>query len=164
MDTQTIFDYIRNFDLQGRAWTHIIIHHSLTKDQQTVDWAGIKEYHTKELGWSDIGYHFGIEMINGRLEYTLGRPINRSGAHCEGIMNSLAFGVCLVGNYDINTPTYDQYFLLACLCRELQKKCNIPLMNIHGHWCHNNYKTCPGFHFNFVALRQIIDGSYKKPI
>jgi hypothetical protein len=41
----------------------LIIHHSLSKDGQTVDWNAIRRYHIQEKGWDDIGYHGGLSVL-----------------------------------------------------------------------------------------------------
>ena len=42
---------------------YIIFHHSLTKDGTVVDWEAMRRYHEQVNGWSDIGYHYGIERV-----------------------------------------------------------------------------------------------------
>jgi len=36
--------------------THVVIHHSLTKDGQAVSWGAIERFHRETQGWSDVGY------------------------------------------------------------------------------------------------------------
>ena len=62
---------------------YIVIHHSLTKDGTVVDWEAIRRYHKETNGWSDIGYHYGIERVGGGLSLQVGRPESQPGAHTK---------------------------------------------------------------------------------
>ena len=53
----------------------IIIHHSATKDGRTFSWSAIRRYHVHTLGWTDIGYHAGIELIGDDFECLFGRAL-----------------------------------------------------------------------------------------
>ena len=150
-----IFEYISNFKYPIE-WKGITIHHSLTKDQHTEDWKSIDYYHTKVLGWKDIGYHAGMEIVNGRLYYKIGRPLDMQGAH-EPKVNKTCIGICVVGNFDLVAPTKLHYWLLASLCRAFQKRFDISIENINFHRDYSN-KTCPGAQFDKVILRRCIAG------
>ena len=71
----------------------IIIHCSATKEGVAVSTATIRNWHIKGRGWSDIGYHYVIQL-DGTIDY--GRPINRIGAHTKG-ENENSIGICYIG-------------------------------------------------------------------
>ena len=133
-------------------WTHIIIHHSLTEDGQTVNWQAIRRYHIVDLGWADIGYHYGIEWIHRGYEILVGRPLSMDGAHTLG-MNDKAIGICVVGNYDVQYPMAAMIVKLVPLVRDLCEIFSIPKENVQGH---RDYaaKSCPGKNFNLDLIRQ----------
>ena len=136
-------------------WEAIILHHSLTNDGKIVDWRNIRRYHIQTNGWTDIGYHLGVERINGELVIQYGRGLNKVGAHCrEYQMNIKGIGLCLIGNYDIIPPDKEQWDLLLAICHKLQKKFNIPTADIKGHREFATYKTCPGTQFNLNKFRE----------
>ena len=74
----------------------IIVHCADTPEGRDVRTAEIKRWHTEERGWSDIGYHWVVEL-DGSLH--AGRPEEVSGAHCKG-HNSDSIGICYVGGSD----------------------------------------------------------------
>jgi N-acetylmuramoyl-L-alanine amidase len=113
------------------------------------------------LGWLEIGYHAGIELIadtisGAKYEYQIGRPLDMVGAHTKG-MNDTSVGICLVGNFDLEEPSHPQYFMLASLCRAFQMRFDIPIQNILPHWAFAD-KTCPGLCFNFLKFREYVRG------
>jgi len=103
----------------------------------------IKSWHVKGRGWSDIGYHFIIELDGSVKE---GRPIHRSGAHTKG-HNANSIGVCYVGGIDKDkkpkdTRTEAQRASMDQLIAGLLLD-NVGA-SVHGH---NEFsaKACPSF-------------------
>lgn len=137
--------------------THIVIHHSLTKDGIVADIGAIREYHMSwrydgkiisrdqaqiyktrglkvEAPWAAIGYHWILENINGAIEVLQGRPCDDDGAHCKDLnMNSAGIGICLVGNFDVSVPSIGIWVKLKDLTRWLMKIYGIPAVNVLGH-------------------------------
>ncbi len=136
----------------------IIIHHSLTKDSAPVSWQAIRNYHINHLHWSDIGYHYGIELIQSRdfetYEILKGRMDNEFGAHCkQESMNSRSLGVCLVGNFDRIPPPVKQWHLAIIFVSSLCNMYDIPIENVKGHRDYATYKSCPGNKFSMSDFR-----------
>jgi hypothetical protein len=132
----------------------IILHHSLTRDSETVSWGAIRRYHMQDLGWRDIGYHFGIERVGDSHEILMGRMIGERGAHCkESEMNKLALGICFVGNFDLEPPRHSAWVLGLRLVRSLCEALTIPYTCVHGHNYYNSHKSCPGKLFDVDLFR-----------
>lgn len=154
----------------------IMIHHSATPDGSTFSWKAIEGYHTSwrydgniitsqqaveykkqgknvEAPWLDIGYHFGLENIDGRITGLIGRSLDMSGAHCsQSDMNSKAIGICMVGNYDLLVPPPEMInYLIRYFLRPLTRLLQIPKENIIFH---REFapKTCPGTKFDKKSL------------
>lgn len=148
---------------------YIIIHHSFTEDGKVVDWQAIRNYHLS-LGWKDIGYHFGIELINNNYEILVGRQLDEIGAHTFGL-NSISLGICLIGNFDDKEPNPNQLSKAVVLVRALLKIFNLGVENVIGHRetyilykrgmisydvLKENVKSCPGFQFSMKKFREIV--------
>ena len=125
----------------------IILHHSLTKDGKIGEsFSAIKRYHTKTLGWSDIGYHLVLEYVNGKLKWFEGRALVTRGAHCrEQQMNFKSIGICVVGNFDIDYLTDDHIQMILAKKKELEIRLGRELP-IEFHRDYATYKSCPGNH------------------
>ena len=143
---------------------YIVIHHSLTADSGTVSWGAIRRYHVQELGWKEIGYQAGVELVGDAYEILLGRLSDGPGAHAkEAGMNERSFGVCLIGNFDEAPPPEPQWEKALQLVRWLQRLFGIPAANVIGHrevgllagldWTKGEYKSCPGRLFSMAEFR-----------
>jgi len=132
----------------------IILHHSLTKDSETVSWQAIRRYHIDTMKWNDIGYHYGIELVNDQHEILVGRMPNQSGAHCKQMgMNRMSIGICFVGNFDDGKPLPEMWVMGLRFVRGLMDIYQIPRQNIKGHRELCDYKSCPGFYFDLNKFR-----------
>lgn len=121
---------------------YIIIHHSAGTDHPTLDWQGIRKWHIENNGWSDIGYHFGIEKVNGQYEILVGRMLNEIGSHASG-HNSNSIGICCIGNYEIDKPDDTLISLLRRLINSLCSVFGIEEENVIGHR-DTKATACPG--------------------
>ena len=127
----------------ARKIEKIILHCAATPEGRDVKTETIKSWHVKGNGWSDIGYHFVIEL-DGAVKN--GRPLHRSGAHTKG-HNATSIGICYVGGMDKDkkpkdTRTDAQRKAMDQLIADL--KMDHPTATIHGH---NEFaaKACPSF-------------------
>ena len=127
-----------------RQINKIIVHCSATREGQDIPVETIKKWHIEGRGWSDIGYHFYID-INGKIQK--GRDIAKIGAHCKG-QNRNSIGLCYCGGVEADgktpkdTRTDEQKDALLAVLRTL--KAMYPQAIIHSH---NDYanKACPSF-------------------
>lgn len=134
--------------MQTRTKTNmIILHCSATKEGANFKASDIKKWH-KQQGWSDIGYHYIIDL-DGTIEE--GRDIRYVGAHCSG-KNATSVGICYVGGCDKDMKTKDtrtpqQKQAMYVLVQYLMNKYNLNIDQVH---CHNEYaqKDCPSFRIN----------------
>jgi len=141
----------------GKLLEYIMLHHSLTLDGQTVSWNAIRRYHMQDLGWQDIGYHFGIELIGDHYEILAGRMLDEPGAHCkEQDMNRKSIGICFLGNFDLEQPAQKQWELGLKLVRSLAGIFEIPRNKVTGHREYAPYKSCPGTRFDLDRFRKEI--------
>ena len=124
-----------------REINHIIIHCSATPEGRAVTADEIKQWHL-DKGWSDIGYHYVIEL-DGSVK--LGRPLDREGAHTIG-RNHDSIGICYVGGVDKDmnpkdTRTQAQLVAMRSLLIKIVRMYDA---KISGHNQHSN-KACPSF-------------------
>ncbi|OIO38048.1 MAG: hypothetical protein AUJ71_03940 [Candidatus Omnitrophica bacterium CG1_02_49_16] len=149
--------------VNARKWSHIILHHSWSKDSQKVnDWDNIKKYQmqwryagnnitekvAKDLIASgvkgveppdkDIAYNYGEEYAmdgNGKptLKFRIGRPLSMVGAHTKRY-NEFAVGYCIVGNFDLAPPKEEEIEMFLTVARALMSWFKIEPKNVIGHY------------------------------
>jgi len=63
----------------------------------------VRRWHTQGRGWSDVGYHYLIDLDGTVVE---GRPIEKAGAHVKG-HNANSVGISLFGGH--GSDQYDKF-------------------------------------------------------
>jgi N-acetyl-anhydromuramyl-L-alanine amidase AmpD len=129
----------------------IIIHHSASTDGKIQNWGQIRRYHVDNRGWSNIGYHYGIELVGYDYEILVGRWENENGAHCPG-QNKSALGICLVGNFELSPVPARQWQSAIKLVRQLCVNHDLTPDYVYKH---SNFKAtaCPGKYFDLEKFK-----------
>lgn len=120
-----------------REIRELIIHCTGTSPAATLQ--SIRNYHTKTLGWNDIGYHFIVDR-NGYIWN--GRPIEQAGAHCIG-HNAHSVGIAYIGGLD-GKDTRTQFQKNALQDFVYWFRLFFPTAKVYGHNEFAN-KACPCF-------------------
>lgn len=121
----------------------VIIHCADTPEGRDVSTEEIRRWHTEERGWSDIGYHWVIELDG---DVHMGRDEEISGAHCRG-HNGDSIGICYVGGADSDgnpkdTRTEAQKVSMDSLVKDILGR--YPEAVVYGHRDFSE-KACPSF-------------------
>lgn len=120
----------------------LTIHCSDTPNRRKVTSEQIHKWHTKDRGWSAIGYHYVITrdgVVDSRKNKDFFRGLNQPGAHVRG-RNKDNIGICFVGR---DRFTKKQFWALHDIYNDLRQAYNLKLSDV---WCHyefNHNKSCP---------------------
>lgn len=136
-----------------RRWKYIVIHHSATSSGNAEKFDKMH----RQRGWeSGLGYDFvignGNGSNNGEIEIGTRWIKQIDGAHAGSKeYNKYGIGICLVGNFQEERPTYSQITSLIALINYLQDRYRIPSENIILHR-HIKNTECPGEKFPFFEV------------
>lgn len=130
--------------IKRRITDMIVVHCSDTPADRDIGAKEIKQWHVKERGWRDIGYHFVIRRDGTR---EMGRNIDDIGSHVAGF-NSCSVGICLIGGRGSDGKgeenfTKAQYDALWEVIGILH--IHYPKAEVLGHRDLNAGKECPSF-------------------
>lgn len=99
----------------------------------------IRNYHTQEKGWGDIGYHYIVDRA-GRVWQ--GRPLQYQGAHVRN-NNENNIGILVMGNFDKQSPSDAQLKALFSAAETLTQQYSIKTAKVRSHQ-EINKTACPG--------------------
>ncbi|KAJ8711292.1 hypothetical protein PYW07_008534 [Mythimna separata] len=127
---------------------YVVLHHTyipaacFTMADCAAKMRSMQRYHNS-LGWGDIGYNFCVGSEGGAYE---GRGFDIEGIHAS-IANRHSIGICLIGDWRVETPTAVQLETTKALIAEGVKLGKIsPNYKLIGH-DQVSATECPGTAF-----------------
>jgi N-acetylmuramoyl-L-alanine amidase len=105
----------------------------------------------KQRGWVNIGYQYGIELVNYDYEILVGRFESETGAHTIG-QNKNSIGICVVGDFDKIEVPKRQWQPALNLVRDILMRYKLAPGDVYGHRDFTN-KSCPGKRFSMELFR-----------
>lgn len=141
-------------------WKRIVIHHSATP---TDDALNMHRVHKARGMKNGLAYHFVIsngsrKAYDGEIYIGERWKGQLDGGHMKRLSdNQTSIGICLIGNFELRSPTTKQMKSLEGLCEFLMKKCGLGPNQVTTHKIlHPNHTVCPGKYFSLSALRKRI--------
>lgn len=141
----------------------VIWHCTATPEGREVTYDDLWQWHVVQNGWSDIGYHYLIQLdgtvVPCRPENLVGAGV--SGHNNDSIHISYAGGLAKDGVTAKDTRTPAQKVAMDDLTRDMARKYGLTAADIHGH---NEYaaKACPSFDVA-TYVQSVIDGETGNP-
>jgi hypothetical protein len=115
---------------------------------------GIQRYHQEDKQWIDIAYHYLIDL-NGHIYE--GRPEHLVGDTATDYNPHEHLNICLLGNYEEQTPDRSQIESMSRLIADLCLKYDISPKTIKGHKELTDTK-CPGKNlFEWVNNKKLLN-------
>lgn len=127
---------INKVTIHHEGWTAVDFT-SQTATAQRIE--KIRQYHTGEKRWGDIGYHYIVDRAGRVWE---GRPIQYQGAHVSQ-NNENNVGILVLGNFEKQSPSSAQLKSLYSTVAGLTKQHRIKTSLVRSHR-EINPTTCPG--------------------
>ncbi len=159
--TPAIRNAIDRAHVRRNRWKYIVVHNSGTKQGN----ARIFDYYHKHVRKmpNGLAYHFvigdGHGSGNGQIEIGGRWTKQLDGGHVHSdYLNSIALGICLVGDFNRDVPTSAQLQALDELIRYLRKRCG----KVDGKWpivvphraINPRPTDCPGDRFPYSWLNR----------
>ncbi len=99
----------------------------------------IRQIHTRDRGWADIGYHYIIDRAGRIIE---GRPIQYQGAHVSE-NNPHNLGILVLGNFEQQKPSNAQVQSLGKFTKLMMQTHGVAARSVRTHQ-EINPTQCPG--------------------
>lgn len=106
----------------------LVVHHSASKMNNTTK-EKITQWHS-DKGIAPIGYH---KLISSTGSTQDGRSETTMGAHAKGA-NTGSLGVCVMGNFETETPTQTQIDSLVDVLADWCRTHSLKKTDIYGHY------------------------------
>ena len=162
--TSSVLDAIDRAHVRSGRWKYIVVHNSETRQGS----ARAFDYYHRNIRHmpNGLAYHFviGNGTTTGDGEIEIGprwtRQINGGHVHSD-YLNNIALGICLVGDFNRDVPTRNQYAALDELINYLRKRVGRVerrLSVVVAHKEINPVPTdCPGNRFSYTWLHRKFD-------
>ncbi len=142
--------------VRNGRWKYIVIHHSATPNGSA---QGMENYHRfKRRMENGLAYHFvignGKGMPDGQIAIGQRWRNQLNGGHLASEkLNTMAIGICLVGNFNQTQPTPAQMRSLTALTTYLMQRTRVGATGVRMHRQINTKPTeCPGERFPMKTL------------
>ena len=158
--SSTTLSALNKIRASSGKWKRIVIHHSATP---TDDAMNMHRVHKARGMKNGLAYHFVIS--NGSRKAYDGEIFigdrwkgQLDGGHMKRLSdNKTSIGICLIGNFELRSPTSKQMKSLEGLCEYLMNKCRLSPNQVTTHKIlHPNHTVCPGKYFSLSSLRKRI--------
>jgi len=117
---------VKKITIHHEGWT-LFTTTSLTATHNRIE--KIRQTHTRDRGWADIGYHFIIDRQGRIFE---GRSLAYQGAHVkENNPNNL--GILVLGNFEKQQPSAKQVAALGQFTQQMMRTHRVPASHVRTH-------------------------------